>query len=102
MATILFAFVGLMCLMLGVRVFCAEERTKVFNKRPITVKDVKKYNRICACLIFGFGLVAEITIYFMVYSKGWISGLFTLGIIVEAVITMIIYNFIERRCIQQY
>lgn len=101
MSTILFVFVGMMCLMLGVRVFFAEERTKVFNKRPITVLDVRKYNRACGALILGFGAVAEITIYFMIYSKGWISSLFTFGIVVEAVLVMVIYSIIEKKYIKK-
>lgn len=102
MSTILLAFVGLLCLFLGIRVFCAEERTKVFNKRPIQVTDVKKYNHICGIMILGFGVVAEITIYFMVSSEGWISTLLTIGIIVEAYILSILYNVIERKFIKQY
>lgn len=101
MGTILLSFVGLLCLMLGVRVFCAEEQTKIFNKRPIKVTDVKKYNRACGSLIIGFGVAAEITLYIMIRTSGWISSAFTLGIIAEAVIVMFIYNKIERHFIQK-
>jgi len=101
MEIILFAFVGIMCLMLGVRVFCAEEQTKVFNKRFLPLKDVKKYNQICGGLIVGFGVVAELTIYFMFRTDGWISSLLTVGIIVEAVLLMFIYSKIERKMIKK-
>lgn len=101
MSTILMAFVGLLCLFLGIRVFCAEERTKVFNKRSIQVTDVKKYNHVCGVMIIGFGVVAEITIYFMVYSEGWISTLLTLGIIVEAFLLTALYSVVERKFIKQ-
>lgn len=101
MDTILFVFIGMMCLMLGMRVFCAEEQNKVFNKRKLPLTDVKKYNHLCGALIIGFGVVAEITIYFMITSEGIASGLFTLAIIVEAVITMVIYSQIEKRMSQK-
>ncbi|MBO5337314.1 MAG: hypothetical protein J6A94_09335 [Lachnospiraceae bacterium] len=97
MEAILFAFIGAMCLMLGVRVFCAEEQNKIFTKYPIQVTDVKKYNQACGILIIGFGIVAEITLYFMISSEGLLSTLFTLGIIIEALITMVIYRQIEKK-----
>ena len=101
MDIILFVFIGMMCLMLGMRVFNAEEQNKVFNKRKLPLKDVKKYNHLCGALIIGFGVVAEITIYFMVLSEGIVSGLFTLAIVVEAVLTMVIYSRIEKKMIQK-
>lgn len=101
MDTILFVFIGAMCLMLGVRVFCAEEQNKIFNKRNLPLKDVKKYNHFCGALIIGFGVVAEITIYFMVFTEGIASGLFTLAIIAEAVLVMVIYYQIEKRMIRK-
>lgn len=101
MDVVLFVFVGMMCLMLGVRVFCAEERNKIFNKRPIEVTDVKKYNQLCGALIIGFGVAAEITIFFMVYTEGLVSTLCTLGIIAEAVIAMVIYQQIEKKMLKK-
>lgn len=101
METILFVFIGLSCLTLGVRVIWAEERNKIFNKRPIKVKNVKAYNRFCGALIIGFGVVAEITVYFMVYSEGIVSTLCTLGVIAEAFLVMVIYNQVERRMLVQ-
>ena len=42
MDTILLVFVGVMCLWVGMKILCSEERNKVFNKRPIEVVDVSK------------------------------------------------------------
>ena len=77
------------------------ERNKVFNKRPIQVTDVKKYNRLCGALIIGFGIAAEITIYFMVTTQGIVSSLCTLGIVAEAVIVMVLYQAIERKLLKR-
>lgn len=101
METILFAFVGLLCLMMGVRVIFAEEQTKVFNKRNIPVTDVKKYNRACGGLIIGFGAAAEITLFFMFRAEGWLGYVFTLGLIVEAMLVVSIYSRVERHFIQK-
>ncbi|MBQ2802920.1 MAG: hypothetical protein IJF07_03380 [Lachnospiraceae bacterium] len=101
METVLFVFVGALCLMMGVRVFFAEEQNRIFTKYPIRVTDVKKYNRLCGALIIGFGIVAEITIYFMVYTDGIVSTLCTLGIIVEALIVVGIYRLIEKKLVQK-
>lgn len=101
METILFVFIGVMCLMLGVRVFCAEDQNKIFVKYPIKVTDIKKYNQACGVLIIGFGVVAEITLYFMVFADGIISTLGTIGIVVEAILVMVIYRQIEKRLMQK-
>lgn len=101
MESMLFVFIGAMCLMLGVRVFWAEEPNKVFTKQRLKLKDVKQYNHLCGALIIGFGVAADITIYFMVSSEGLLSTLFTLVIIVEAVITMVIYSLIEKKCVEK-
>lgn len=101
MDSILFVFVGAMCLMLGVKVFSSEEQNKVFNKRNLPLTDVKKYNQLCGALVIGFGVVAEITIFFMVCTEGLISTLCTLGIIAEAILAVFIYNIIERKMIRK-
>ena len=101
MDTMLFVFVGALCLMLGVRVFCAEEQNKIFTKYTVKVVDVKKYNHACGLLIIGFGVVAEITIYFMVYNEGLISTLCTLAIIVEAILATAIYRQIEKKLMKK-
>lgn len=101
MDVILLVFIGTMCLMLGVRVFCAEEQNKIFNKRNLPLKNVKAYNHFCGGLIIGFGVIAEITMYFMVFTNGIASGLFTLAIIVEAILTMVVYQQVEKRMIRK-
>ena len=40
-----FTFVGIMCLYVGIKILCSEERTKVYNRFSIEVEDVKKYNQ---------------------------------------------------------
>ena len=98
---ILLAFVAILCLYVGMKVFCSEERNKVFNKRPIEVVDVKKYNRACGFLIFGFTAVAEVTLFFMISTTGWISTLLTFLLIAEAYLIVVIYNQIEKRMLKR-
>ena len=98
---IIFVFVGILCVSLGARVFWAEERNKVFNKRIITVTDVRKYNQICGGLIIGFGIVAEVTLYFVISTDGWLSTVLTLLIILEAYIVMRLYNKVERKMLKR-
>ena len=97
---ILLVFVGVLCMYVGMKVLSSEERNKVFNKRPIEVKDVKKYNQACGALVIGFGVVAEITLYFMVSRTDWVSSLLTILLIVEAFIVVLIYNRIERKMLK--
>lgn len=98
MDTMIMVFVGVMCLMLGMRVYNAEEQNKIFTKYPIKVKDVKKYNHACGALIIVFGVVAEITLFLMVCSEGIMSTVYTAGIIVEAILVMVVYRQIEKKC----
>lgn len=100
MEGMVFVFVGCLCLFLGLRVYNAEERCTVFNKRHITVKDVQKYNHFCGSLILGFGLVAECTLYFTFGTSGIASTLVTLFIIVEAIVLMVIYNKMEPKFLE--
>lgn len=97
---ILLVFVAVLCLYVGMKVISSEERNKVFNKRPIEVKDVKKYNIACGILVIGFGVAAEITIFFMISTTGWVSTVLTLLLIVEAFIVVLIYNQIEKKMIK--
>lgn len=99
--TALFVFVGVLCLSLGVRTICAEERNRIFTNRPIEVTDVKMYNRLCGALIIGFGVAAEITFYFMFYSEGIVGTLSTLALIGEAVIVMFLYRGIEKKLLKR-
>ena len=98
---VLYAAVGFMCISVGMNILKSPGRNTVFNKRPIEVVDVKKYNRLCSMLVFGFGVVAEITMLFMCNTTGWVSMLFTLMIIVEAFIMVAIYNVIERKLLKK-
>ncbi len=98
---ILFIFVGIMCLYVAVKTFSSPERNKVFNKRPIDVVDVKKYNQFCGVLILGFGLVAELTIVAMTLTTGIVSTLCTVGIIVEAILVGYIYQKFELRFLKK-
>ena len=101
MDTILLLLVGVMCLWTGMKTLYSEERNTIFNKRPIEVVDVKKYNQFCGCLIIGFGVIADITIYFMCKTTGWISGIFSLILIAEALLVVVIYNRIERKMLKK-
>ncbi len=96
MDTMIMVFVGVMCLMLGMRVFAAEEQNKIFVKYPLKVKDVKKYNQACGALIIGFGIVAELTLMLMVSTEGIVSTICTFAVIVEALLVMVIYRQIEK------
>ena len=98
---IIFVFVGVMCLYVAIKTISSPERNKVFNKRPIDVVDVKKYNRFCGGLILGFGVVAEITLFFMITTTGVVGALCTLGIIVEAILVVFIYNKFELRFLKK-
>lgn len=101
MDLMLFVFVGMMCAYVGVKILSSEERNKVFNKHPIEVVDVKKYNRYCGILVLVFGAVAEATIFAMNYIPGLWSILLTVLLIVEAVVVMKIYNRIEKKLLKK-
>ncbi len=98
---ILLVFVAVMCMYVSMRVFSSEERNKVFNKRPIEVTDVKKYNRACGFLIVGFAVVAEVTLFFMISTTGWVSTILTLLLIAEAYMVVVIYNQIEKKMLKR-
>lgn len=97
----LIVFVGVMCLYVAIKTFSSPERNKVFNKRPIDVVDVKKYNQFCGALILGFGLVADLTIVAMSLTTGIISTLCFVGIVVEAILVVYIYNKFELRFLKK-
>lgn len=98
---ILFIFVGVMCLYVAIKTISSPERNKVFNKRPIDVVDVKKYNQFCGILIIGFGAAAELTIVAMTLTTGIVSALCTLGVIVEAILVVYIYQKCELRFLKK-
>lgn len=101
MSFVIFVFIGGMCMYVGGKILSSEERNKVFNKFPIQVEDVKKYNQFCAALVIGFGVAAEITTYFAYLTSGVVSIVFTLLLIVEAYIVMKIYNKVERKMLKK-
>lgn len=98
---IIIVFIGIMCLYVSIKTISSPERNKVFNKRPIDVVDVKKYNLFCGGLILGFGVVAEITIAAMILTKGIVSTLCTVGVIVEAMLVVYIYNKFELKFLKK-
>ena len=98
---VLFIFIGVMCLYLAIKTMSLPERNKVFNKRPIDVVDVRKYNRFCGILILGFGAAAEITIAAMTLTTGLVSTLCTVGVIAEALLVVYIYNKFELRFLKK-
>jgi len=101
MDTILLVFVGIMCLWVGMKILSSEERNTVFNKRPIEVVDVKKYNQFCGWLVIGFGIAAEITLYCMCRTDGLLSGLFTVILIAEALLVVVIYSKVEFKMLKK-
>lgn len=101
MDVILLAFVAVMCFGTGGKILNSEERNKVFNKRPIEVVDVKKYNKACAFLVIGFGVAAEITLFIGALFRGWVSGVTTVLLIAEAVLVVVIYGKIEKKMLKR-
>ena len=71
---IIFLFVALMCFNVAVKIFNSEERNKVFNKRPIEVEDVKKYNRFCGTLVIVFCVAVEHPGHHGCADRGSLSG----------------------------
>lgn len=98
---VIFAFVGIMCLYVGIKILSSEERTTVYNKRPIEVVDVKKYNQFCGWLTIGFGVVADLTIFLLGDANGWLSVLCTVLIIVEAMIVILVYEKVEAKMLKK-
>ena len=101
MDLILYVAIGFICCNVGINILRSQERNKVFNKRPIEVVDVKKYNRLCGILVLGFGVTAEVTLFFMCNTAGWTSFVFTLLIIFEALLVTVIYNRIEKKLLKK-
>lgn len=97
----MFIFIGVMCLYVAIKTISSPERNMVFNKRPIDVVDVKKYNQFCGGLILGFGVVAELTIVAMTLTTGIISNLCLVGVIVEAMLVVYIYQKCELRFLKK-
>lgn len=98
---VIFLFVALLCINAAAKIFSCEERNKVFNKRPIEVVDVKKYNKFCGYLVLVFGAAAEITLYVGNMFGGWTNLFCTLLLIGEAVLVMVVYNKVERKMLKK-
>ena len=101
METILMVFVGILCLALGVRTYCAEERNTIFNKRSIMVTDVAKYNHMCAYLIIGYGVIIEGVLYFMFQTTGILNTVCMLLIVILSFGLAYIYAIVERKHIKR-
>ncbi len=101
MDLIIFLFIAFMCINVAVKIFSCEDRNKVFNKRPIEVVDVKKYNKFCGSLVIVFGVAAEITLYIGSLLGGWMGLLCTLLLIGEAVLVMTVYNKVEIKMLKK-
>jgi len=92
MATILLVFVGGICFVQGYNAYNCEKQTKVFNKRNLPLKDVKAYNQFCGKLIYGFGIVAVLTLALVPLIPVVGSLLSTILILVEAYFLTKIYS----------
>ncbi|MCI8542576.1 MAG: hypothetical protein HFH95_04580 [Lachnospiraceae bacterium] len=101
MSYFVFVFIGCTCMYAGAKILSSEERNKVFNRFPIQVEDVKKYNKFCAILVIGFGVVAELTMLCAYALGGLLSIVFTLLLIVEARIVMKIYSKGEKKMLKK-
>lgn len=101
MDMLFFFFIAALCFNVAGKIFSSKERNTVFNKRPIEVVDVKKYNKTCGYLVIGFCLAAEFTLFAAKIFGGWISMVCTLLLIGEAFGLMVIYNKIERKMLKK-
>ncbi len=101
---ILVVLVALLCVYYGVKILISEERTTVFNKRPIEVKDVKEYNKACAWLIIGFGVAADLSLLLMSWFDDniWVKLVLFVSLLVEAYLMTFVYSKIEKKFIKQY
>ena len=101
MDLIIFLFIAILCLNAAAKIFSSEERNTIFNKRPIEVVDVKKYNKFCGILVIAFCVAAEITLFAGKVFGGLVSVGCTLLLVGEAVLVMFIYNKIEAKMLKK-
>ena len=92
MDIILLVFVMGTCFTQGYNAYNCEKQNKVFNKRNLPLKDVKAYNHFCGKLIYGFGIVASLTMLLMISGNGWVSIAACVLLIVEAVVLVKYYS----------
>ena len=97
MDIVILVIVGITCAYVSAGIFNSKECNKVFNKKPIEVEDIRKYNRACGFLVIGFGGASEIT-FFLGFCFGQItSAIAPIVLIVEAAIVLKIYESIEKK-----
>ena len=101
MDMIMYLFIALICFNVAAKIFNSEERNKVFNKRPIEVVDVKKYNKYCGTLVIVFCFAAEFTLFVGKIFGGWVNVVSPLFLIGEAVGVMFIYNRLEIKMLKK-
>lgn len=101
MDLVMLVFVGGLCAYVAGKILSSEERNQVFNKRPIEVVDIKKYNRFCGLLVIGFGVVVELTIFIGFAFGGVVSIICTFLILLEAFLVMKIYNKCEFKMLKK-
>lgn len=94
-------FVGAMCAYVAGKILNSEERNQVFNRRPIEVVDVKKYNRFCGILVIGFGVAVEITLFVSFALGGIVSLICTIVILAEAYAVLKIYSKNEIKMLKK-
>lgn len=92
MELVLFILIGIFCFYQASVAYMAEDQTHIFCKRKLALVDVKAYNKYCAKLIAGFGIVVEITMIFMIASSGWICSVLFVVVLAEAYGLLKIYS----------
>lgn len=92
MDVILLVVVMGICFTQGYNAYNCEKQNKVFNKRNLPLKDVKEYNHFCGKLIYGFGIVATLTMMLMLSGNAWLSLLGCVLLLIEAFLLMKIYS----------
>ncbi len=102
MDVIILVFVIGVCFTQGYNAYNCDKQNKVFNKRNLPLKDVKEYNHFCGKLIYGFGIVAALTMILIVSDNAWGSLAGCILLIIEAVVIMKIYNKNEIKFLRGY
>ena len=88
---------GVLCIGIGIWVYGSEKQNKIFSKYPIVVRDVREYNRFCGKLLIVFGIVAELTMLAMVFTRGIVSLVFVVILLAEAIVATRIYVKNEKK-----
>lgn len=98
---LMYVVVGIICLTLGVRVYHSPDQNKIFTKLNLRLKNPTKYNHVCGILIVAFGIAAAATMFFGSFLTGVASALCTLGVVLEAALTVSLYRYFEKKFIQE-